>query len=126
MPNVGLAQDVDASMASFNEAIGAEYNVSNKAKIFIVEGFREGEQVKVDKVNVFELDMKTLKYSEVDKSVSISCYADFDGCVNRTLTRERNKKSYRNRIVFGISDNVSGEEIVTKLQLVLTELSEKY
>ena len=62
----GSAQDVAAVIDGFNELTGPAYSVSNKKKVLIIEGFREGEQVKVDKVDVFDLDIETLKYSETD------------------------------------------------------------
>jgi len=126
MVRTGSAQDVLAVMDGFNEVTGPTYSVSHKKKVLIIEGFREGEQVKVDKVDVFDLDLETLKYSETDQSVSVKCYSDLDACVTRTLTRERNKKSYKKRIVFGISDNQSGEQILNKLRLLLTKMTESY
>jgi len=122
----GHAQDVPASIDAFNETLAPAYIVSNKKKILVIEGFREGEQVKIDQVNVFDLDMETLKYSETDQSVSIKCYSDLDGCVTSTLTRERNKKSYRNRIVFGLEDNASKEEVLNKLRQLLKQMTETY
>ena len=122
----GSAQDVAAVIDGFNELTGPAYSVSNKKKVLIIEGFREGEQVKVDKVDVFDLDIETLKYSEAYQSVSIKCYSELDGCVASTLTRERNKKSYKNRIVFGISDNQSGEEVLNRLRQLIEEMTETY
>tara|TARA_R110000868_G_scaffold38770_1_gene135390 strand:+ start:166 stop:627 length:462 start_codon:yes stop_codon:yes gene_type:complete len=126
MVSEAFGQDVLSEIKTFNEVIGGDYVVSNKKKILIVKGFREGKQVKVDKVNVFDLDMKSLKFSEVDNAVSIKCYSDLEGCVEKTLTRERNKKSYRNRVVIGLGDNVVGSEVKGKLKLVLEEMFEKY
>ena len=126
MAGTGYAQDVLTRIDDFNEATGFAYSVSNKKKILIIEGFREGEQVKMDKVDVFDLDMKTLKYSEKDQSVSIKCYSELDGCVTSTLVRERNKKSYRNRIVFGLTENVAGEEVLRELRQLLNQMRETY
>ncbi len=120
------AQDVEAKLVTFNEALGKSYQLSNKGKHLIVEGFREGAKVKIDKVNIYELDLATIKYSENDKTVSVKCYSDLDGCVKRTLVRERNKKSYRNRIVFAVPEKSTGKEIMTKLKLLLNEMSKKY
>ena len=121
-----FAQDLEARIETFNEITGVEYLVSNKKKTLVIQGFREGEQVKVDKVNVFDLDIETLSFSETDNAISIKCYSDLDGCVERTLTRERNKKSYRNRIVFGLTENMSGLEVLEALKLVLQEMAKKY
>ena len=123
--NNSFGQDTEARVAAFNEAIGASYNVESKGKILIISGFREGEQVKEDKVNIYDLDLETLKFSKTDNSVSIKCQSDLEGCVTQVLTRERKKKNYRNRIVFGIPEGVSGQEILNKLRSVLNEMMKK-
>lgn len=120
-----MSQDVPAKIDAFNEAIGKEYNVKNKGKFLIIEGFREGKQVKTDKVNVYDLDFKTIKFSEKDMSVSVKCYSDLDGCVNRVLLQNK-KKSYKGRVVFGIADSISGEEVLNKLRLLLNDMAKKY
>ena len=120
-----FSQDVDGSIAAFNEAIGKEYNVNHKGKILIIEGFREGKQVKVDKVNVFDLDLSTIKFSSQDNSVSLKCYSDLEGCVERVLLLNA-KKSYKPRVVFGLADGVSGDEILSKFELVINEMVKKY
>lgn len=123
--NFGFAQDVDGRLMAFNEVIAPNYKVERKGGDLVIEGYREGELVKVDKVNIFDLDMETLKISSVDSTVSVKCYSDLDGCVARTLTKERNKKSYRNRLVFGIDEGRSGEEIAEKLRLFIEDLAKK-
>jgi hypothetical protein len=120
-----LSQDVPAKIDAFNETIGKEYNVFNKGRLLIIEGFREGKHVKTDKINVYDLDFKTLKFSENDKSVSVKCYSDLDGCVNRVLSLNK-KKSYKQRIVFGISEGIDGEEVKNKLRLLLNDMAKKY
>ena len=126
MVSKGSAQDVLAVINGFNEVTGPAYSVSNKKKVLIIEGFREGERVKVDKVDVFDLDLETLKYSETDHSVSIKCYSELDECITNMLIRERNKKSYKKRIIFGISHNQSGEEVLNKLRQLITKMTESY
>jgi hypothetical protein len=105
--------------------IGKDYTVSNKGKTLIIDGFREGKHLKQDKVNVFDLDMETLGFSEVDNTVSVKCYSDLDGCVNQVLLLDK-RKSYRVRLVFGLPEKVSGEEVVYKLRSVLEEMAKKY
>ncbi len=122
---MAVAQDVPAKIAAFNEAIGKQYNVSNRGNKLIIEGFREGKQVKTDVVNIFDLDLKTLKYSEKDKTIAVKCYSDLDGCVKRVLLLNK-KKSFRQRMVFAVPNNVSGEEIVMKLKLLLNDMVKKY
>jgi intergrase/recombinase len=110
---------------AFNEVIAPSYKVERKGGNLVIEGYREGELVKIDRVNIYDLDMETLKISSVDSTVSVKCYSDLDGCVARTLTKERNKKSYRNRVVFGIEEGKSGEEIAEKLRLLIGDLAKK-
>lgn len=121
---VAFAQDVPARIAAFNEAIGQEYNVAAKGKTLEVQGFREGKQVKVDKVNVFDLDKETVKFIVEDNAVSVKCYSDLDGCVNQVLTQDT-RKSYRKRLVFGIADGISGTEVESKLRDLLNEMTKK-
>ena len=122
---VSVAQDVPAKIMAFNAVIGKQYNVSNKGNKLIIEGFREGKQVKTDKVNVFDLDLKTLSYSEKDRTVAIKCYSELDGCVQRILLLDK-KKSYRKRMLFAVPDDVSGEEIVNALRSMLNDMTEKH
>ena len=125
-PILSISQEVEARILSFNESIGNSYSMSNKGANLIIEGFREGKRIKRDKVNIHELDFASLKFSEDENAVVLKCFSDMDGCVNRVLVNE-NKKSYRNRILFAIPpDGVSGEEIATKLRMVLNEMSKKY
>ena len=91
----------------------------------MIEGFREGQQIKLDKVNIYALDFETIKFSEKDQSVSVKCYSDLDGCVNRVLIQNK-KKSYKQRLVFGIADGISGEEVLNKLKLLLNDMAKKY
>lgn len=118
------AQDVPSRIAAFNESIGNEYSVSAKGKTLEVQGFREGKQVKADKVNVFDLDLETIKFIEEDKAVSVKCYSDLDGCVNQVLTQDT-RKSYRKRLVFGIADGISGTEVEEKLRGLLIDMTKK-
>ena len=112
-------QDLAAKIQNLNTLLGSDYAVSNKGKTLIVDGFREGNHVKNNRVNVFELDSETIKYSESENSVSVSCYSDGDGCVVSVLTRERKKKSYRNRLVFGILEKSEGDDVVQALKEVI-------
>ena len=120
-----FAQDVPAKLAAFNEAVGKEYNAFNKGKFLMIEGYREGKQVKLDKINIYDLEFETVKYSGKDQSVSVKCYSDLDGCVERVLMLNK-KKSYKKRMVFGISEEINGEEVAAKLQLLLNDMAKTY
>lgn len=120
-----FTQDVPARLMAFNESIGKAYNVKNKGKILLVEGFREGKQIKIDKVNVYDLELETLKYSEADNTVSVNCFEDLDGCVEQTLLLDK-RKSYRKRLVFGLEENTSPNEILVKLRELLDDMTKKY
>ena len=91
--------------------------------LLIIKGFREGEQVKTDEVNIYALDFETLKYSDSEDAVVIKCFADIDGCVMRILQKERKKKTFRNRLIFATPKGKTGLEIEEKLRLFLLDLS---
>lgn len=120
-----FSQDVEGRLLALNEVLAPSYKIEVKGSDMLVSGYREGEVVKVDRVNVYDLDIETLKLSLSDNTVAVKCYSDLDGCVARTLTRERKKKSFRQRIVFGIDEGKSGEEIAKKLQLFIEEFAQK-
>lgn len=119
------AQDVESNIASLNESLGATYKVSHKGKILIVESFREGKQVKEDKINVFDLDTTSIAFVPDENIVVVKCHSDLDGCVERTLTQNR-KKSYRQRLAFGVEDDKSGTEIEAGLRSVINSMNTKY
>lgn len=118
-------QDVDATVSALNAALGPTYLVSHKGKMLVVESFREGQQVKVDKINVFDLDTTSIAYSVEENVVSIKCYSDLDPCVERTLIINK-KKSFRQRLAFGVEEGRSGNEIESKLRTMILSLSKKY
>lgn len=116
-------QDSSTLLAELNQVIGEHYVVSLKGKILIVDGYREGEQVKQDKVNVFDLDIETLGFSETEQAVIIRCYSEYEACVSRTLTRERKGKDYRNRLLFAVPADGSGSNIETAFRKLLVSLT---
>lgn len=121
----GFSQNIEKRLLALNNVLTPNYNIERKGSNILVSGYREGELVKVDKVNVYDLDFETLKISLADSSVSVKCYSDLDGCVTRTIVRERKKKSFRNRLVFGVEEGKSGEEIAEKLRLLMLSLAKK-
>jgi len=120
-----FGQDVPAKIDALNTVLGKDYTIFNKGNKLIIEGFREGKPIKIDKVNIFDLDLNTIQYSEKDGTVSVGCNADADDCVSRVLLRDKEKR-YRKRIVFGADDKVAAEKIVLKLKLLLHDMTEKY
>lgn len=116
-----FSQPTEDRIAELNAALGSEYEVSFKGMNLSVKAFREGKQMKVEQVNVFDLDMETLNYSEVDATVSVKCYSDLDGCVQQTLLLDK-KKSYRKRLVFGVLGVDNGKAVEAKLRTLLVEL----
>ena len=121
-----VAQNLEGSIEAFNALTKGDYVISNKGRTLIVDGFREGNHVKTNKVNVFDLDLESFKYSEVDNSVSVKCYSEMEGCVTSVLTRERSKKSYRNRLVFSVPDKKNAGVITDALRTIIVDMSEKY
>ncbi|MCF8465372.1 MAG: hypothetical protein K9G41_11045 [Flavobacteriales bacterium] len=121
MIGTAFSQSVEDRIAEWNTALGSEYEVSFKGKNLSVKAFREGKQMKVEQVNVFDLDIETLHYSEVDATVSVKCYSNLDGCVQQTLLLDK-KKDYRKRLVFEVLKAESGTAIEGKLRTLLVEL----
>lgn len=105
------AQNNALMLEDFNTIIGDAYSVSIKGKTLIVDGFREGNRVKQDRVNLYDLDLGSLEFSEEEQAVIIRCHADYADCISSTLMRERNKKSYRKRLLFSIASTQSGLEV---------------
>lgn len=120
-----FGQDIEGRLLALNEVVNPSYKVVNKGFDLKIEGFRDGEHVKIDEVNVYDLDLESLRYSSSENAVVVKCFEDVDGCVMRVLIRERKKKSYRNRIVFAVPEGKSGDEVAEKLRLFLMDLSNK-
>ena len=118
-----IGQDVEGRLLKLNEALYPDYEISREKGDLIIKGFREGEQVKTDEVNIYDLDFETLKYSDSEDAVVIKCFADIDGCVMRILQKERKKKTFRNRLIFATPKGKTGLEIEEKLRLFLMDLS---
>jgi hypothetical protein len=106
---------------AFNSVIGKDYRVSVKGNTLLIEGYREGKQLKLDKVNVFDLDLGSMMYSGVDTTVSVKCLDGLDGCVERHLLLDK-KKSYRERMVFAVPSEGDANEIMSKLNELLKSM----
>jgi len=119
--NCAFSQDIESQINELNAALGTEYEVGKKGKMLIVKAFREGKQMKLEQVNVFDLDIESLTYSEVDATVSVKCYSDLDGCVQQTFLLDK-KKSYRKRLVFEVVGIESGMAVEGKLRTLLEEI----
>lgn len=114
------AQSTKAMLMQFNTMLGENYKVTVKGKTLIVDGFREGDLVKQDRVNMFDLDVESLEFSEHEQAVIIRCYTDYDDCITSTLTRERKKKSFRKRLIFSAASAHSGVEIEEAFKKLLS------
>ena len=125
MSNLCLAQNESNSiLSSVNKLISPENIITIQRKSLIIEGFREGEKVKTDKVNYFDLNPKSVSYSEADGIVSISCHEDMSECVERHLLLD-GQKNFRKRIAFGMSDHSKAEQLVGELRNLITSLQNK-
>lgn len=116
-----LAQTPEERAEAFNAVIGKAYHVSVKGNTLLIEGYREGKQLKLDKVNVFDLDLGSMMYSGIDTTVSVKCVDGLDGCVERHLLLDK-KKSYRERMVFAVPLDGDANEIMSKLNELLNSM----
>lgn len=120
-----MAQDDKAAVTDkVNALLGTENTIALQRKTLIIEGFREGIKVKVDKVNYFDLDPASVVYSPVDAIVSVSCHGDVGECVERHLLID-GEKNLRKRVAFGMTDAAKAEQLVTELRTLLEFLQKK-
>ncbi len=119
--NDSIAQNVNGKLSELNVALGDAYTISNKGNTLIVAGFREGKQLKEERINVFDLDVKTIRYNESDNAVIVNCFSDTDGCVEQKLLLDR-KKDYRKRLVFGLEGIADHTRVENLLRELLTEM----
>jgi len=117
--NIAVAQDSTlAAIERINALVGPEHSIVLKKKQLIIDGFREGIKVKTDKVNVYDLDPKSVAYSADDAIVSMACFGDMVECVERNLLLD-GAKNYRKRVAFGVADAATAELLVAELRRTL-------
>ena len=119
--NVAFSQNVQSTIAEMNTMLNPEYEFSAKGKTLLVKGFREGKQLKEEQVNVFDLDIESLFYSEADGTVAVKCYSDLDGCVEQKLLLDK-KKTYRIRFVIAVPSEM-GTTVADTMRKLLSEMT---
>lgn len=123
--NRAAAQDsVLAAIAGLNAIVGPEHTIALKKKQLIIEGYRDGVKVKVDKVYFYDMDDKSVAYSAEDAIVSMACFDVMGDCVERHLLVD-GAKNYRKRVAFGVADAATAELLVAELRRTLQLLHKK-
>lgn len=114
----------DDALEPLNRLIGPDDIVRLERKHLIIEGYREGNLVKSDKVNRYDLDPAGVSYDGETKVVSVPCHSDLDDCVERKLLLD-GQKNYRKRVAFGVKDDEQAAKLMDAWRNLLTQLQHK-
>ncbi len=126
---VASAQDPvskQGTISYLNAQLEASDSLWLKGKSLMINSFRESELVKEDKINIYDLNPKSVVYSTEEKLVVVKCTKDADGCVERK-TMKVSRKAYRNRVTFSVTSPDHGEKVVKALHhLINLHIDKKY
>lgn len=114
----------EASILYLNKQLEQSDRLELKGKFLLVESSREGHIVKKDKINIYDLDPKAIRFVPEENMVVIRCLDDADGCVERT-TIKVNRKSYRKRVTFGVSSKEHGQKVARALRHLINLHTDK-
>lgn len=67
-------------------------------KVLTIEFYKDGELHHIDKLDIRDLDTNNFNVDYETKIIRIHCQPDFGDCINRELTKDKQKRYY-NRIV---------------------------
>lgn len=115
---------VENTLGYLNTLLSGSEELSVKGKFLIIKGFKEGIQVKEDKVNKYDLNPDQVSLSETENLVSIKCYSELDGCVERK-SLVVNKKAFRKRVVFEVKSADHGAKVVRALTHLINCFADK-
>lgn len=106
-------------------ALAAPDNVLQiKGKQLMVDGFREGQKVKTDRVNFLDLDPASVAFDTETSVVSVACFAEMGECVQRQQYSD-GRKNFRWRIAFDVKDSAHSESLMNALTELLNQLHKK-
>lgn len=120
-----FAQSFDSRVAGLSRSLGSDYELELRKTTLIVKGFRDGFQVKEDRMSVYDLDRDAISYSEDESSVILRCLPETEDCITRELTRERKKKSFRTRTVFSVNEHEHGKAIAEEMKSLIHDIQSK-
>ena len=119
-PKVG----VEATVNVLNRLLDGSDEIAIQGKFLIVRGYNDGVKSKEDKVNKYDLDPKRVKYVARESIVSVKCFDDIDGCVERRSLLVK-KKAFRNRIAFSAKDGEHGAKLVRAFEHLFNIFADK-
>jgi hypothetical protein len=104
----------EATINHLNELLKGNEELSIQGKYLVIKGYSKGSQSKEDKVNRYDLDPERIKFLPDEGVITMKCFSDVDGCIERkSLLVE--KKAYRNRVAFSVSDEEHGVKVAKAL-----------
>lgn len=113
----GMAQQTvtkESAIEYLNQKLKSTDRLELKGKFLMVKTFRGGEPIKEDKINIYDLNPKSVSFQPNESLVVAKCLGDADGCVERK-TIKVGRKSYRNRVTFMVTSKEDGQNIAKAL-----------
>lgn len=115
---------VESTVAKLNQLFEGTDELAIQGKFLIVKGYSKGVQSKEDKVNKYDLDPARVRYVERENVVSVNCFSDIDGCIERRSLLVK-KKAFRNRVAFSVKDAEHGAKVVKALEHLINCFADK-
>ncbi len=115
---------VESTVVKLNQLLEGTDEISIQGKFLIVKGYSKGVQSKEDKVNKYDLDPTRVKFFEGENVVSVRCFSDLDGCIERKSLLVR-KRAYRNRIAFSVLDREHGSKVAKAFNHLVSCFADK-
>lgn len=104
----------ESAVEYLNQKLKSTDQLELKGKYLLIRTFRGSEPIKEDKVNVYDLNPKSVSYAPEENLVMAKCFGDADGCIERK-TIKVGRKSYRNRVTFMVNSKEDGQNIARAL-----------
>jgi hypothetical protein len=114
----------EATISYLNQRLVGSDVLSLKGKFLEIESSREGTRIKNDKINIYDLDPKSVRYVAEENLVMATCFDDADGCIER-LSLKVSRKSYRKRVTFVADNKLTGEIIANALRHLISVHADK-
>lgn len=97
-----------------NQKMTSTDQLELKGKFLLIKTSRGGEPIKEDKINIYDLNPKSVSFQPNENLVVAKCFDDADGCIERKMLKV-GRKSYRNRVTFMVNSKEDGRNIAKAL-----------
>ena len=114
----------EASIQYLNKQLEQSDRLELKGKFLLIESSRDGQLVKEDKINIYDMDPMSVQYVAEENMVVMRCLSDADGCVERT-TIKVTPKTYRKRVTFGVLSKEHGQKVARTLSHLINLHTDK-